>query len=103
MKKNLYQKAHEDISAIIAETKARKRWEDKDIGMVLDIKASSVSDHFLIAYSAMLFAPLSILTSSLEFSFRFPYTISTGLARLSTEEEKQKTVWTVKHIMYGTK
>jgi len=47
VKKNLYQKAHEDISAIIAETKARKRWEDKDIGMVLDIKASSVSDHRL--------------------------------------------------------
>lgn len=47
MKKNLYQKAHEDISAIIAETKARKRWEDKDIGMVLDIKAKTVSDHRL--------------------------------------------------------
>lgn len=45
MKKGWYQKAHEDIAAIIAELKSRKGWTDKDIGGLIGdngIKAGSV-------------------------------------------------------------
>lgn len=45
MKKSQYQKAHEDIAAIIAELKSRKGWTDKEIGSYIGengIKAASV-------------------------------------------------------------
>lgn len=45
MRKNQYQKANEDINAIIAELKARKGWTDKEIGSYIGengIKSSSV-------------------------------------------------------------
>lgn len=45
MKKNPYQQAHEDIAAIIAEVKARKKWQDRDIGKILEVKDATVSAH----------------------------------------------------------
>lgn len=43
--RKLYEQANEDITALIAETKARKKWEDKQIGQIIDVKPKTVSDH----------------------------------------------------------
>ncbi len=47
VKKSQYQKAHEDIAAIIAELKSRKGWTDREIGSYIGengIKAASVKN-----------------------------------------------------------
>lgn len=43
--KNAYQQANEDIATLIAEVKTRKKWLDKDVGSVMNIRDLTLQYH----------------------------------------------------------